>query len=174
MNSRTTITAIIGIVLVAALGAGAWYLLRERPVETCQVCGRVIHADMRTVAKVDGKTVQACCVRCVLTLRSQTGDKIRFLRVTDFDTGEHLSPEKAFYVDGSDVELCSTPAVKPGEELIPSERMFDRCAPSVNAFSTQDEARTFIAQHGGTLKTLDQLIQEAASAQGSQGEHHHD
>jgi hypothetical protein len=129
---------------------------------------------MRTVAKTDGRTIQACCVRCVLTVAQQTGKEVQFLSVNDYDTGKQLAPDKAFYVDGSQVEVCSTPQVKPGEEMVPSERVYDRCAPSVIAFANEDKARAFIAQHGGSLKKLNELVSEAASQPGPAEGHHHD
>ena len=163
MKSRTIFAAVFGIALLGAIAVGAWYVLVDRPPADCQICGRPIHTTMDTVAEENGKKLYACCPRCAITLAVQTGRHVRLVQVTDFDTRKALDPAKAYYVEGSQVNVCSSPQMMPGQERVPYERTFDRCSPSVIAFATEDEARAFIIKNGGALKRLDQLMQEEAA-----------
>jgi hypothetical protein len=174
MNSRTFIAAVLGIVLIGVIAGGVWYVLVERPPADCQICGRPIHAAMKTVAEEDGKKLYACCPACAITMAAQTGRHVKLLQVTDLDTRRALDPAKAYYVRGSQVNMCSAPQMMPGEERVPYERTFDRCSPSVIAFATEDEARTFMEKNGGVLKRLDDLMQEEATKPAAAREHQHD
>lgn len=115
---------------------------------------------MLTVVRVNGQTRYACCARCALTLQQQTGTRVQILRVTDYISGRAIPAEKAYFVDGSQVEVCSSPRMVSEEERIPYARFFDRCAPSLIAFVDEQQARAFVAQHGGALKQLDELERE--------------
>lgn len=170
MNSRTFFAASIAIALIVGAAIGMWYTLRARPPAFCEISGRVIHANMRTVAEVGGKRLHACCARCALTLGSQTGKPVRILKVTDYMSGGPVDASKAYFVDGSQVEVCSMPRVKVNEQHLPYERVFDRCAPSLIAFAREEEAKAFIVQHGGSLKRLDELTREAAPKQPGEGD----
>ncbi len=156
-------TALIGLSVVAATGYFAWHALYGGPPRYCQLSGRMIHPGMRTVIEVNGKTLNACCARCALTYAAQTGKTVRILQVTDFATGRLISASGAFFVDGSRMEVCSLPRSRRGNDFGPYWRLFDRCAPSLIAFASEDRARAFMAHYGGALKHLDQLIHETQS-----------
>ena len=174
MKSRTIVAAVFGIALLIAIAVGVWYVLVERPPADCQVCGRPIHPAMETVAEEDGKKLYTCCPTCAITMAAQTGRHVKLLRVTDFDTRKALDPAKAYYVEGSQVNMCSAPHMMPGEEQVPYERTFDRCSPSIIAFASEDAARSFMAKNGGVLKRLDDLMREEAAKPGTTGGHQHD
>jgi hypothetical protein len=169
MKWRTLIPAVFGIALLGVIAVGVWYVLVERPPADCQICGRPIHATMDTVAEENGKKLYACCPRCVITMAVQTGRHVKLIRVTDFDTRKALDPAQAYYVEGSQVNVCSSPPMMRGQERVPYERTFDRCSPSVIAFATEDKARAFIARNGGDLKSLDQLMREEAARSAPSG-----
>jgi hypothetical protein len=174
MNSRMTAAAVIALALVVGAAAGAWYELRGRPPEFCEISGRSIHSNMLTVVKVEGKTLHACCPRCPLTLAEQTHKKVELMEVTDYPSGRSLRAADAYFVNGSPVEMCSAPRMESDESRTPYMRTFDRCSPSVVAFAREDQARQFISQHGGKLERLQELVQESAAGQAPAGESSHD
>jgi hypothetical protein len=163
MNSRIVFAAAVAVALVVGIGIGIWYALRERPSPFCELSGRPIHSNMRTVVEVDGKRLQACCARCALTLASQTDQPVHILEVTDYASGRTLKADKAWFVDGSQVQVCAMPRGKLNGERQAYERLFDRCVPSLIAFAQEDEARAFMAKYGGSLKRLDELVREATA-----------
>ncbi len=162
MNGKHFLTGSIALVLVAALAAAAWFLLLERPPEICELSGRLIHENMRTVVRIDGRKVHACCPRCPLTVARQTGAKVEFLRVTDYVSSRALNPEEAFYVSESRILVCHAPRVKLDEAHTLYLELFDRCGPSLIAFAREQEARAFMAKNGGRLKRFPDLLSELA------------
>jgi hypothetical protein len=170
VNIRTILAAVIGLGLVGAAVAGGWYVLRGRPPAFCELSGRPIHGNMHTLVKVNGKTRHACCARCALILGGHTDQKIEILEVTDYVSGGHLPASDAYYVEGSRVEVCSAPRLRIDESRTPFVRLFDRCSPSLLTFARADEAREFIANYGGSLKRLEELLQEAIFKRSPAGE----
>ena len=140
----------------------AWYLLRRRPETLCPLSGRGIHAETRALVTIAGRKYETCCVRCGIIEAQQTGKPLRVLEVADFETGKLLSAVKAWYVEGSPVNPCMnmTPRAESADRQTMCLLGFDRCSPSVLAFSDERQARVFIAQHGGALKRLDDLQHE--------------
>lgn len=163
MRKRAIFAAIIGLVVTLAALGSAWYMTHERPPQYCQLSGRPIHPHMLSVVRVNGRRLYACCARCALTNERQTGIHAEVVQVTDYISGRRIDARKAWFVDGSRMEPCSSPAMKPDAEGSPSMRMFDRCSPSLIAFSRQDQALNFIAADGGKLTTLNDLEDQAKS-----------
>ncbi len=162
------------LALLIGLAAGAWYELQTRPPAFCEISGRAIHPHTATIVLVDGKKLHTCCPRCPLTLAGQTGKSVRIIEVTDYISGRRLKPSEAYFVDGSQVDMCSAPRLRSDESRTPYERLFDRCSPSVMAFASEEEARKFANQYGGSVKRLDDLTREAAASRSSTGEKQHD
>lgn len=161
MRTKTIIAGIAGLgVVIVALG-GAWYLTNERTPDHCQLSGRLIHPHMLTTVRVDGKKLDACCARCALTYERQTEKHVAIISVTDYISGRQIDARKAYFVDGSGVEPCCPAAVRGEDARTPYVRMFDRCSPSLIAFTRQDQARAFIIQHGGVVKRLSGLERQA-------------
>ena len=170
MNYRTLFAALIGLGLVGATVGGGLYVWRGQRPAFCELSGRPIHGNMHVLVQVNGKKLHACCPRCPFTLAAQEGKRVRLLEVTDYVTGRALAPSKAYFVDGSRVEVCTAPRMKLDETRTAYVRLFDRCGPSLLAFAREDEARDFIARFGGRLKRLDALLRPAASQQSPAGE----
>ena len=162
MNGKNLLIGSVALVLVAALAA-TWFLLLERPPEICELSERRIHENMRTVVRIDGHKVHACCPRCPMTVARQTGAKVEFVRVTDYVTSRALNPKDAFYVSESRITVCRAPRIKLDEARTPYVQLFDRCGPSLLAFALADEARAFMAENGGSLKRLPDLMREMAA-----------
>lgn len=170
MRARMIFAAAVGSALVVGAILGGWYVLRRQAPAFCEISGRPIHGNMYTLVRVNGKTLHSCCPRCPLTLAGQAGQKVQILEVTDFATGMRLPADEAHFVDGSQVHVCSGPRVKRDEASTPFVQLFDRCEPSLLAFADEQVARDFIAQNGGTLKRLADLMQDVASQKPSAGE----
>lgn len=162
MRVRTIIAGIVGVGVVIAASLAGWHVLR-RGETLCPFSGRGIHDDTRAVVAIGGRNYVTCCVRCGITEARQKGKALRVLKVADFETGKLLVAEKAWYVEGSALNPCTSES--PKAESIDRQtvclRGFDRCSPSVLGFSSEDRARAFMAQHGGVLKSLDELQQES-------------
>jgi hypothetical protein len=162
MHRKTIFAGIVSLGAVLALLGGGWYLVNRRNAEVCPFSGRRIHPQTRALVSIGGRRYQTCCVRCAIIEAQQTGKPLRVLKVADFETTKLLDPDKAWFVEGSQVNLCmsmSPAAVSPGRESV-YRRAFDRCSPSVYAFANEQQARAFIVQRGGVLKHLKDLQQE--------------
>ncbi len=123
-----------------------------RPADHCWVCLREIHPQVRAALTLDdGGTVLACCPRCALHYREESGNNVREIRVTDYATGRTLIFGRAFFVEGSDETPCVHHPPVVDETRAPMQVCYDRCIPSLIAFGSAPEARAFIAEHGGTL-----------------------
>ena len=162
MQKRLMIAGVFAMIVMIALALGGWWLVRQHEAKVCPLSGRVIHKQTRAYVTIGKRNYETCCLRCALIEARQTGKQLRVREVADFNTSRLLDPAKAWYVEGSDVNLCmrsTASAQNPGGHGV-YLRMFDRCSPSVLAFHDEQHARAFIAQHGGALKRLDDLLRE--------------
>ena len=162
MRKRVIFAGILGLGAVLAVLGGAWYLVSQRQANVCPFSGRAIHPQTRALVTIGGKKYETCCVRCAIVEAQQTGKSLRIEKVADFDTGKLMNPANAWFVESSTVNLCmrTAPAAEsPGGDTV-YLRAFDRCSPSTLAFSDEQRARAFIAQHGGSLTRLDDLLSE--------------
>ena len=145
--------AVIGIIAVVALAVayGGWRGYRQAQPEECYACQRAIHAHSRTVAFAKGKPRLFCCPACALTEHEQEGKPVRITELTSFLTGTRLSPEDAYIVKGSDVNMCAQSHELIDADKRPAGVQYDRCAPSMLAFARENEAVRFSREHGGTV-----------------------
>ena len=168
MQTRPNFIGILALVAVLAVLGGAWYFVSHRQPKVCPFSGREIHPETRAVVTVGGKKYEVCCVRCAIIEAQQTGKPLKVLKVADFETSKLIDPVSAWFVESSNVNLCMrmAPAAESrGRESV-YVRTFDRCSPSVMAFSTEQHARDFIDRHSGALKRLADLERETASTTG--------
>jgi hypothetical protein len=124
----------------------------------CGTCGRPIQARTATEGLVDGRAVRFCCPACALTDHRQTGQAVRVTALTDYDTGARLSPNRAYAVVGSDVNLCLSEHVLMQQHAEADPLAFDRCTPSIMAFGEKSAAERFAAEHGGRLLPFGDLM----------------
>jgi hypothetical protein len=166
MRTRIIFAAVFGLAVVVAALGGAWYLLNLRQAKVCPFSGRAIQPQTRAFVAIGGKEYETCCARCAIIEAQQTGKQLRILKVADFETRKLLNPASAWFVEASTVDFCTRMA--PGTESTGREatyvRAFDRCSPSILAFSSEQHARDFIARNGGVLKRLGDLEREATSS----------
>jgi hypothetical protein len=144
------------VLAVLALGYTGWLTLAHADVDQCYACKRPIHAHSKTVAFIDGRSRLFCCPACALSQYQQTGKPIGITQLTAFLTGKALSPEKAYVVRASDVNMCERT-----KELVDSDKRaadlrYDRCAPSLIAFAQRSDAVQFVREHGGEVMSFSQ------------------
>jgi hypothetical protein len=154
---RSVRTSWLAAALAFALALGAAACGRGAH---CEQCGRAECRNMTFhIRLASGKEVGTCCPRCGLHYLAQQPAAVAELAVHDFDSAERLEAERAYYVEGSDVTPCSaTPSATPRDErgccLKP---VYDRCLPSLIAFHSRPRAESFSREHGGEVRTFQEL-----------------
>jgi len=120
---------------------------------SCDACGRQECANMTTsIVRAGGTTERTCCPRCAVhVLRS--GSRATSITVRDFETGQSVPVEQAVFVEGSDVHPCRGLMKEPprDERGCCLTAAYDRCEPSVVAFSSAGAAARFMERHGGLV-----------------------
>lgn len=129
--------------------------------EVCSACGRHECANLAfSITLENGQQVNTCCPRCGLhyLVTDRKDARVASLHVRDFETAKTLDATTAVYVSGSDVHPClGVNTEPPRDERGPIAAAFDRCEPSLVAFSGREPALRFIARHGGTITTWQRL-----------------
>jgi hypothetical protein len=143
----------------AALGQSC-QVFRSSDATECYACKRPIHEHSKTVAFENGHSRIFCCPACALSEHEQTGKPITITRLTSYLTGEPLTPESAYVVRGSDVNMCIRTQDIVSADKRPADLRYDRCAPSLYAFAQQSEATRVAKEHGGEVM----LFPKAAAA----------
>lgn len=151
--------AVLAVVAVAVgLAYAAFNAYRGSQTEQCYACQRVVHAHMRTVAIVNGRSRVFCCPACALSEHQQEGKPIRITELTSFLTGAELSPNEAFVVKGSDINMCAQRQERIDADKRPVDVHYDRCAPSLLAFGQRAEAADFARVHGGEVLRFSEIV----------------
>lgn len=159
---------VVIVLLGAGLSAGIavprlrqW--LERPPAGYCPVCRRHEHPESVVRFQAQGEApTDACCLSCALTYGRQTHKAVTILQVTDHASGGRIDPQHAAFVVGSDVSPCTHAMVHLGAEKEAYPVRWDRCLPSILAFVSAETAATFRAQHGGGVRTLQELLDKAA------------
>jgi hypothetical protein len=102
------------------------------------------------------------CPACALSEQAQSGSPVRVTERTEYLTGAGLSPNEAYVVRGSDMNMCARPGNSIGADRSIAGLSYDRCAPSLIAFAHGFEAFRFSRAHGGTVLPFREV--QAASA----------
>ena len=158
MTRRSTVFG-LGISLGGAALLGYAVKLQFSGPSACDVCARPLHEHGKVTATIDGKKLVCCCPACALWEPQQSGRPVRILELTAYDTGARLKPEDAYIVVSSDVNLCIRADHMLADSYKQPDRLdFDRCSPSMIAFSRQEAADAFFRQHGGTVVRFSQLM----------------
>jgi len=147
---------LILLLAVISLATAGWLVFRRvaSGPSTCPACNRPLMADMKfTVVEADGRKLDFCCVRCGQHYIKLHPAKIKQALATAFDTGRQMSMYDATFVFGSDVAPCCAPPTVVAEQKVPFDRAWDRCWPSLIAFSTRAAAEQFARRHSGTVLT---------------------
>jgi len=151
MSNTRWLVALAIVAVVAALGYIGFRAYRGAQPESCYACQRPIHVHSRTVAVVNGRSVPFCCPACALSEHEQEGKPVRIVELTAFLTGAKLSPNDAYVVKGSDVNMCARSHEMIDADKRPAGILYDRCSPSLLAFGQRSEAIEFAREHGGEV-----------------------
>jgi hypothetical protein len=126
----------------------------------CPLCNREVHEHMGVKITHNSLPMKTCCMSCALTYRAQEKN-VEIVSATDFLTDAPIAPESAFYVVASDVSPCmQDPKVQKviREQHQAMYACYDRCEPSILAFSKKADAQTFQQEHGGHLEQFAGLM----------------
>jgi hypothetical protein len=151
MGRRSWFSALAVVILAMALGYAGLKAFRASSAEECYACRRAVHAHSRTVALVNGHARLFCCPACALSEHEQEGKPVKVSQLTSFLTGATLSPDSAYMVKGSDVNMCATTHGIMSADKRAADVHYDRCAPSLLAFAQRGEAVEFAREHGGEV-----------------------
>jgi len=151
----------VGVIVVIALGLalvyGGWRMLDSDGEQACVACGRPLHSHARVAGLVDGEEQSFCCLACAFMDHRQTGHRAKVVELTDYYSGSAIEPQEAFLVVGSTVNHCLRAEPLLDQHKGAGQLEFDRCSPSVLAFSSGAAAREFLGNNGGSLSTFDEL-----------------
>lgn len=163
----------VGVLLVLGIMASVagprlrhWWT--APPPGYCPICRRHEHGDSVVKLQAEGEgVIEACCLSCALSYGRQKSKRVTIVSVTDHETGKPLDPEKATFVVGSEVSPCThtTEQLRTEQEALPV--LWDRCLPSILAFASRESADAFRTQHGGQVRSLQQVRAESATSRGS-------
>lgn len=167
MKRRIFWLAVVALALGLSAGVAAprlrsWWAT-PRP-GYCPICQRHEHGDSVVRFQAEGeRVIEACCLSCALNYGRQTSKAVAILSVTDHDSGKPLDPDRATFVVGSDVSPCTHDAeqLRLEGEALPVR--WDRCMPSILAFASREAAGASHARHGGRLRSLQELKQQAVA-----------
>ncbi len=161
MNSRRIVLTVTLLILVGA-GVFGWYRIVAHPKPVvCGYCLRPLHANVKVTAEIDGKRVEVCCPRCAITEANQERKHMRLITVHDYSTGKAMSPEGAWYVEGSRVLACDHVGMHMDDMKDAEPMTYDRCSPVTLTFATRQQAEDFTAANGGTAISFSKLMSEA-------------
>jgi hypothetical protein len=149
----------VGLAGAAVPQLRRWWV--SPPPGYCPICRRHEHPDSVVKLRVQGVgVIDVCCLSCALSYERQNFKPVTIVSVTDHQTGGPLAPDTATFVVGSDVSPCThstEPLRMEGQAL---SVQWDRCLPSILAFSSLESAAAFRRQHGGRVRTLPEIKQE--------------
>jgi len=158
MQRRIWFAGMVCVLALFVLGYAGWRSFAQPDADQCYACKRPIHAHSKTVAFIDGSSRLFCCPACALSQYRQTGQPVRITQLTAFLTGKALSPDNAYVVRGSDVNMCErTKELVDGDKRAVDLR-YDRCAPSLIAFAGRGDALQFVREHGGEVMPFRQAV----------------
>jgi hypothetical protein len=160
MAKKASIYGAVAVLVFCALYAGGYWLIHRRSAELCSICSRHIKPEAHVVVEIGGHRRDVCCAHCALTEGRQEHKPVKFIEVTDYPTSKRLDPQRAWYVDGSRVVACEHDMGKMGEMKHTDQMAFDRCSPGTFAFADRKVAEAFVAENGGVIHDLAQLVRE--------------
>ncbi len=152
------------LMLAALLGlagsVGYFTYLQLGPQGECEICHRPVHeATAYEIHLEDGTCEKACCPRCGLRFQKGRTD-VASAEVTDFDTGQRLDANHAFFVEGSSVNLCHSKTLETDRSGVQYQLTWDRCMPSLIAFKDRESVESFRRDYGGVIKTYEEILEE--------------
>ncbi|MFB3813047.1 MAG: hypothetical protein ACE14L_02965 [Terriglobales bacterium] len=151
MARNFSVAAMGLLVVIGGLLLAGEYVVLRRSHELCSLCQRSINPRARVMAEIGGERRNVCCAHCAITEGIQQRKPVRFLWVTDYNSGAHLDPAKAWYVEGSRVLACEHDMAHMDMSKHPQQLSFDRCSPGTFAFGSRVAAEAFAQANGGVV-----------------------
>jgi transcription elongation factor Elf1 len=112
--------------------------IHEEREAACAMCGKPVSQRTVFIVKFEsGEEKRACCAHCGLMLQSRT-QSVWQAMTADYLYGHMISAGQAYYVIGSEVNIC--------------------CVPSVLAFGSKPEAEKFQKGFGGQLLGMNDTV----------------
>ncbi len=156
--AKQILRALAALALVAAVSSFL-YLQWDEP-STCDVCNRPTHEEtFYRIHLESGETKNVCCPRCGLRFQEGREDVV-LAEVTDFYTRRLVDAAVAYYVENSPVHFCSHANVHEDRSGGQYQVAWDRCLPSLIAFSSRQAAEKFQGENGGDIKNYQELLAE--------------
>ena len=125
---------------------------------SCFLCGRPLNPQtIYEIESTEGQIHQVCCARCGVHYQAYQ-DQVAGARVADYHSTEMIDSEEAFFVEASSVMPCSPHDAQRDSEGTSYSVTWDRCAPSLIAFASGEEARRFQSKHGGLVKRFKEVL----------------
>jgi hypothetical protein len=163
MAKNASIYYAITVIVVAGLFAGGYRIVNRRSETECGFCQRHINPKAHVIAEVGGRQRNVCCAHCAVTEARQEKKPLRLVAITDYTTGNMVSPAGAWFVEDSHVIACQHDMSKMDESKHGEQLAFDRCSPGTFAFIDRKAAESFVEQNGGVLRSLPEVLAEAQS-----------
>jgi hypothetical protein len=157
---RQVFIYVLGFLVAAGILASGYQVVKAREQASCSICRRHINKRARVVAEIGGRRRVICCAHCARTEGQQENKPVRFLKVTDYTTGDALTPEQAWLVDGSRLMACAHGMAVTDESKHAEQMVFDRCSPGTFAFRDRQKADAFVAENGGRVMRLTEFMRE--------------
>src|ERR1700690_452839 len=158
---KKTGLAVLGIVVLGMLTVGGFEFREFRTPKECGFCQRTLQDKLRVVVEIGGQRREACCPQCAVSESRQENKPVRLISVRDYSTAKVIDPAQAYYVNHSRALACTHDAMHMDEMKHTEELAFDRCSPGAFAFAKKEDAEAFIAQNGGQILSMEQLLAEA-------------
>lgn len=152
MKFKDAAISLVAIGVITALGGWAFLSVSRPAADVCRVCERGMHHGVTYRLELASGNEDACCPRCGMHFQIEHPGAAKKAWATDLNTGRFIAAETAFYIEGGDVEYCtmhSTPVARQPQGV--AVRDYDRCLPSLVAFSTRQAAETYQKEHGGEV-----------------------
>lgn len=110
----------------------------EEKSAVCAMCGKPVSQRTVFIVKLEnGEEKRACCAHCGLMMQSRE-KKVWQTMTADYLFGHMISAGQAYYVIGSDVNIC--------------------CVPSVLVFGSKQDAEKFQKGFGGRLLGMNDTV----------------
>jgi hypothetical protein len=160
MAKRASIAAAVVLIILGGLLVSGNWSANRRDRDFCGICRRPIAPKLAVIAVIGGKERRVCCARCAVTEAQQEKKPLQLKSVTDYTSGRTIKPADAWFVEDSRAMACNHDMAMTDETKQSLQMAFDRCAPGAFAFSSEQQARSFIQENGGVIRRLPELAKE--------------
>lgn len=160
MAKKVSVTALVLLLVIGGLLALGNWSVKRRAETFCGFCDRPIKPELAVIAEIGGRQRRVCCARCAITEARQENKPLRLISVTDYASKAKLAPEQAWYVEDSRAVACNHDIGKIDQDKRAEQLVFDRCSPGTFAFARREDAAAFVAQNGGVIRRLPEMLGE--------------